>query len=57
MYRNELSQILEDFQKVEIWAKSNLTGQDLEYITTRIEYIKKEIPTLWSEKYPILYMG
>lgn len=57
LYRNDLSQILEDFQKVENWAKDNILGQDLDYILIRLEYIQKELPTIWSEEYPTLYMS
>lgn len=57
LYRKDLSQILEDFEKVENWAKDNILGQDLDYILTKLEYIQKRLPTLWSEEYPTLYMG
>lgn len=42
---------------MENWAKDNILGQDLDYILIRLEYIQKELPTIWSEEYPTLYMG
>lgn len=56
---HDLTEILEEFLKVRVWAKENLSGCDKDYVVDRINYILEYLPKCWNENDDIkqLYMG
>ena len=54
---SELAEALNGLDKLENWAKSNLTGENLDYMVTRIELMQSELPVAFQRKDIYLWIG
>lgn len=59
IYFKDLSEILDEFSKVRVWALNNLNEKDKKYVINHIDYILQNLPKVWNEYNNIteLYMG
>lgn len=48
--------VLQELEALLNWAKENLKGKDLDYMTSRIENLQEIIPTALKEEDSILYI-
>lgn len=54
--KEQVPEVMRELELLNNWAKINLTGDDLEYMTSRIENLKQKIPGAFDKDDTILYI-
>lgn len=54
--KDQVPEVIRELELLKGWAKTHLTGRDLEYMTSRIENLQLEIPDAFDKDDTILYI-
>ncbi len=54
--KDQVPEVMRELDLLYDWAKTHLTGRDLEYMTSRIENLKEKIPGAFDRDDTILYL-
>jgi len=54
--KEQVPEVMCELELLKGWAKANLTGRDLEYMSGRIENLQREIPEAFDKDDTILYI-